>query len=85
MNTVVASQQNKRLLSLDILRGITIAGMILVNNSGSWEYVYAPLRHASWHGLTPTDLVFRCCRLCICFKPLQHIFIAFCFCHYNST
>ena len=58
MNTVVASQQNKRLLSLDILRGITIAGMILVNNSGSWEYVYAPLRHASWHGLTPTDLVF---------------------------
>ena len=48
----------KRLLSLDILRGITIAGMILVNNAGSWEYKYAPLSHASWHGLTPTDLVF---------------------------
>ncbi|WP_337264817.1 MULTISPECIES: acyltransferase family protein [unclassified Serratia (in: enterobacteria)] len=47
-----------RLLSLDVLRGMTIAGMILVNNPGSWSYVYAPLGHASWHGLTPTDLVF---------------------------
>ena len=47
-----------RLLSLDILRGITIAGMILVNNPGSWGHIYAPLRHAPWHGLTPTDLVF---------------------------
>jgi len=47
-----------RLLSLDVLRGFTIAGMILVNNPGSWQYVYAPLRHAQWHGLTPTDLVF---------------------------
>ncbi|GAB1414893.1 heparan-alpha-glucosaminide N-acetyltransferase domain-containing protein [Paludibacter sp.] len=49
---------NNRLLSLDILRGITIAGMIMVNNPGSWSYVYAPLGHAKWHGLTPTDLVF---------------------------
>lgn len=48
----------KRLLALDILRGITIAGMILVNNPGSWSGIYAPLRHAEWHGLTPTDLVF---------------------------
>lgn len=47
-----------RLLSLDVLRGITIAGMILVNNPGSWGSVYAPLRHAAWDGLTPTDLVF---------------------------
>ncbi|MDR2802024.1 MAG: DUF5009 domain-containing protein [Prevotellaceae bacterium] len=47
-----------RLLSLDILRGVTIAGMILVNNPGSWSTMYAPLRHAPWHGLTPTDLVF---------------------------
>ncbi len=45
-------------MSLDILRGITIAGMIMVNNPGSWSYAYAPLRHAHWHGLTPTDLVF---------------------------
>lgn len=47
-----------RLLSLDILRGITIAGMILVNNPGSWGAIYAPLGHAPWNGLTPTDLVF---------------------------
>lgn len=47
-----------RLLSLDVLRGITIAGMILVNNPGSWSFVYAPLGHAQWNGLTPTDLVF---------------------------
>lgn len=49
---------NKRILAIDILRGITIAGMILVNNPGSWKYMYAPLRHAEWNGLTPTDLVF---------------------------
>lgn len=49
---------NKRILALDILRGITIAGMILVNNPGSWGNIYAPLRHADWNGLTPTDLVF---------------------------
>lgn len=47
-----------RILALDVLRGITIAGMILVNNPGSWEHIYAPLRHAAWNGLTPTDLVF---------------------------
>ena len=50
--------QSGRLLSLDVMRGITIAGMIMVNNPGTWDYVYAPLRHASWNGLTPTDLVF---------------------------
>lgn len=49
---------NKRLLALDVLRGITIAGMIMVNNPGSWAYTYAPLQHAAWNGLTPTDLVF---------------------------
>lgn len=58
MNTITSQQQSGRLLSLDILRGITIAGMILVNNPGSWSYAYAPLKHAQWHGLTPTDLVF---------------------------
>lgn len=49
---------SKRLLALDILRGVTIAGMILVNNPGSWGHIYAPLEHAEWIGLTPTDLVF---------------------------
>ncbi|MEO6348781.1 MAG: DUF5009 domain-containing protein [Aquaticitalea sp.] len=49
---------SKRLLSLDVLRGITISFMILVNTPGSWDYVYAPLEHAAWHGCTPTDLVF---------------------------
>ena len=49
---------SQRLLSLDVLRGITIAGMILVNNPGSWSFIYAPLGHAQWNGLTPTDLVF---------------------------
>lgn len=47
-----------RLVSLDVFRGITIAGMVLVNDPGSWEHIYWPLEHASWHGWTPTDLVF---------------------------
>lgn len=55
---MTTSQRPKRLLSLDVMRGITIAGMILVNNPGSWSNIFAPLRHAEWHGLTPTDLVF---------------------------
>lgn len=49
---------SKRILALDILRGVTIAGMIMVNNPGSWGHIYAPLRHAKWNGLTPTDLIF---------------------------
>ena len=49
---------SKRLLSLDVLRGLTIALMILVNTPGSWSYIYPPLKHAAWHGCTPTDLVF---------------------------
>ena len=48
----------ERLVALDVLRGITIAGMILVNNPGSWGHIYSPLEHAKWNGLTPTDLVF---------------------------
>jgi predicted acyltransferase len=47
-----------RLRSLDAFRGLTIAGMILVNNPGTWSAIYPPLRHAPWHGLTPTDLIF---------------------------
>lgn len=52
------SSPSKRIVALDVLRGLTIAGMILVNNPGSWSAVYAPLRHAHFNGLTPTDLVF---------------------------
>ncbi len=50
--------KGRRLSSLDAFRGLTIAAMILVNNPGSWKHVYGPLRHAEWHGWTPTDLVF---------------------------
>lgn len=53
-----SSGGQSRILALDILRGITIAGMIMVNNPGSWGSIYAPLEHAQWNGLTPTDLVF---------------------------
>jgi predicted acyltransferase len=47
-----------RLRSLDAFRGLTIVAMILVNNPGSWNRLYAPLAHAEWHGWTPTDLIF---------------------------
>ncbi len=57
-NRIKSMVKHSRLLALDVMRGITIAGMILVNNPGNWGYVYAPLKHAFWNGLTPTDLVF---------------------------
>jgi predicted acyltransferase len=47
-----------RIRSLDAFRGLTVAAMILVNNPGSWSFVYPPLRHAEWDGWTPTDLIF---------------------------
>jgi predicted acyltransferase len=47
-----------RLLSVDALRGLTVAAMVLVNNPGTWSAVYPPLRHAEWHGWTFTDMVF---------------------------
>jgi predicted acyltransferase len=58
-----ASELNKnsssgRMLSLDVFRGLTIAGMVLVNNPGTWGAIYSPLKHAEWHGWTPTDLIF---------------------------
>lgn len=48
----------ERLMSLDVFRGLTIAGMILVNNPGSWGALYSPLEHAPWDGWTPTDFIF---------------------------
>ncbi len=53
-----AAPPRERLLSLDVFRGITVAGMLLVNDPGSWAHIYPPLEHAAWHGWTPTDLVF---------------------------
>lgn len=52
------AKSSKRLVSLDIFRGITITFMIIVNTPGSWQYVYQPLRHSEWNGCTPTDMVF---------------------------
>jgi len=48
----------ERLVSLDVFRGLTIAGMLLVNDPGTWGAIYTPLEHAEWHGWTPTDLIF---------------------------
>ena len=48
----------ERLLSLDVFRGMTIAGMLLVNDPGTWSAIYPPLEHATWNGWTPTDLIF---------------------------
>ena len=47
-----------RLVALDVFRGMTVAGMLLVNNPGSWGAIYPPLEHAPWNGWTPTDLIF---------------------------
>lgn len=51
-------KSRERLLSLDVFRGLTVAGMLLVNDPGTWSAIYPPLEHASWNGWTPTDLVF---------------------------
>jgi predicted acyltransferase len=52
------SPKSARLISLDVFRGVTIAAMLLVNNPGTWSAIYPPLQHATWHGWTPTDLIF---------------------------
>ena len=48
----------RRILAIDAFRGLTLAFMIIVNMPGSWAKAYQPLKHANWHGCTPTDLVF---------------------------
>lgn len=55
---MTAEIQENRLVFLDVFRGMTIAGMVLVNNPGTWSAIYAPLQHATWHGITPTDFIF---------------------------
>jgi predicted acyltransferase len=52
------TKPSERLVFLDVVRGLTVAFMILVNNNGSEELAYWPLKHADWNGWTPTDLVF---------------------------
>jgi predicted acyltransferase len=56
--TAASTASTGRLLSLDVFRGVTILAMILVNNPGTWGAMYWPLKHADWHGWTPTDLIF---------------------------
>jgi predicted acyltransferase len=56
--TQALTGSRERLLSLDVFRGMTVAGMLLVNNPGDWGHIFAPLEHAAWHGWTPTDLIF---------------------------
>jgi predicted acyltransferase len=58
MSNTLSRAANDRLISLDVFRGLTVAGMVLVNNPGSWSHIYWPLAHAEWHGWTPTDLIF---------------------------
>ncbi|MEK7401799.1 MAG: DUF5009 domain-containing protein [Gemmatimonadota bacterium] len=52
------TQRSERLVALDVFRGLTVAGMLLVNDPGTWSAIYPPLAHAPWHGWTPTDLIF---------------------------
>lgn len=55
---LVAVPSTARLGSLDAFRGLTMAGMVIVNNPGTWNAIYWPLDHAEWNGWTPTDLIF---------------------------
>ncbi|MDR7130723.1 putative acyltransferase [Algoriphagus sp. 4150] len=54
----ISSGISNRYLALDVLRGLTVAFMVVVNTAGDWSNLFAPLAHAKWHGFTPTDLVF---------------------------
>jgi predicted acyltransferase len=58
MTVTTSAATTTRLVSLDVFRGLTMAGMVIVNNPGDWGQVYWPLLHADWHGWTPTDLIF---------------------------
>ena len=58
LRTRYISPMQRRLVSLDVFRGLTIAAMVIVNNPGDWNNMYWPLEHAAWDGWTPTDLIF---------------------------
>lgn len=54
----MGDQKSRRIVDLDVLRGVAVAGMIIVNSPGDWAHTYWPLEHAAWNGWTPTDMVF---------------------------
>src|SRR5262245_14500456 len=58
MQVRTEASKTRRIESLDVLRGLAVAGMIVVNNPGDWTAVYPQLQHAYWTGLTLADLVF---------------------------
>ena len=70
---------NKRYVALDVFRGMTVAGMILVNNPGNWNHIFSPLEHTPWTGCTPTDLVFPFFLFCV------GVAMAFSFVKYGDT
>ncbi len=57
-STAAPIAKRERLISLDVFRGMTVAGMLLVNDPGTWSAIFPPLEHAEWNGWTPTDLIF---------------------------
>src|SRR5271168_788670 len=59
-STTHATTRAARIVAVDAFRGLTVAGMLLVNNPGSWGHIYPPLAHAAWNGWTPADLIFPC-------------------------
>jgi predicted acyltransferase len=56
--TLTPTPKRQRILALDVFRGLTVAGMLLVNDPGTWSAIYPPLEHAEWNGWTPTDVIF---------------------------
>ena len=58
MSAPASPPKRQRLLALDVFRGLTVAGMLLVNDPGTWGAIYPPLEHAEWNGWTPTDVIF---------------------------
>lgn len=75
----IMQAKSNRYMALDVLRGMTVAGMILVNNPGSWGSIFPPLKHAAWSGCTPTDLVFPF------FLYIVGAALSFAFAKYNDT
>jgi predicted acyltransferase len=55
----------ERVVALDLLRGLTVAGMIVADSPGNWSISYAPLQHAAWNGWTPTDMIFPTFLFCV--------------------